>query len=69
VLLFPRGAITVSETPHATAVEITNVVYIEDRFELTAELDGQPIRFFCSRPQEIGARVHLDLRFDQAIPL
>lgn len=69
MLLYPRTAISISADAAAPEIEITNVVFIEDRFELSGEFRGQPIRFFNDTPIDIGRLARIDLDADRALVL
>jgi ABC-type Fe3+/spermidine/putrescine transport system ATPase subunit len=68
-LLYPRNAITLCDSTSAPRIEITNIVYIEDRFELTGEIAGQSIRFFHETPVEVGEFAHVALDPGKALVL
>jgi len=69
ILLYPRSAISLTDDPARPGVEITNVVFVEDHFELNGILRGQKIRFFNDAPVEVGSTAHIELDAERALVL
>lgn len=61
-------AVSVADTGEHTGTVLRSA-FQGDRFEITAEVDGQPWRFFHHSPLPVGADVHLTLDPTKLAPL
>jgi len=60
-VLVPRNAFTIAPGPNAVTASVLGSIYIEDRYEITADLGGHVIKMFSDNPEQAGATVSLSV--------
>lgn len=60
-VLVPRSAFHVNGAADGVPVNVVNSIYIEDRYEITADLDGHLIKMFSEVPASMGSTLNLGI--------
>jgi len=56
-VLVPRGALKVAETINGLSANVLNCIFIEERYEITADLDGTLIKLYGHQPVKIHDQI------------
>ncbi len=73
-ILVPRGAFTVADATGesvagALQARVLNCLYLDDRYEITAEIDGMSVKIFSSQPFLANQCVTLTLKENEVIEI
>jgi len=60
-VLVPRGAFRINESAQGMVANVLHSTFIEDRYEITADLDGHVIKMFSDRPENPGKDIFLSV--------
>ncbi len=60
-VLVPRNAVHVSESRTGVSARVTDCIFIEDRYEITAELHGARIKVYAPHTVDVNDVIQLEL--------
>ncbi len=60
-VLVPRNAFRIVTENGVASANVLGSIYIEDRYEITADLDGHVIKVFSEKPEQAGSTVALSV--------
>lgn len=68
-IMLPRNAVDIVPGPGDITARIRDLVFIDGRFEVTAEVAGRSLTFFADQPPARSEEVTLKVRPGQIVPL
>ncbi len=64
-VLVPRGSLYLSDTGSGLEANVLNCIYIDDRYEMTVELEGETAKLYSECHVDINATVFLSVKQDE----
>lgn len=68
-ILVPRGAFTLENAAGGLDAKVLNCIYLDDRYEITADLDGHTIKMFSTQPFATNQCVKLTLKTNAVVEI